>query len=178
MRGTMYWDALRNYIAAEVVPHSSAAPKVHGWINSLQPNIDHTLLAACIGVDLLSGAIEPHRFAGILDEVDPATSDPCDAFDEALEKHSGRKQHVCSSRHPRPSLGSGDFYVRVLTMAEFITYYAGPVYGYTLNVAHVAEVRRSFLSGTGSTTLEDIDRWWEGGLPSVWVTAESELDAI
>jgi hypothetical protein len=175
----MEWDELKEYIRMRILPHSRAAGRVSNWIDALQSTIDHSLIASCIGVDLLSGAVEAERFARVLDEVNPSIKDPCTAFDDALDRSPDRSYHVCSSKHPRPPIADGDYYVRVLTIAEFITYYAGPVYGFTLDAADVAEVRRRFLgSASPTTTLEDIDRWWEGSLPSVWVTAESDIKKV
>jgi hypothetical protein len=161
------WVDAAQVLHRELPPHVTDPTVCARWIRELANSSDGCLLGLCIAIDLLSGAVTPQRFGEVVSLVETSFTDPRSAFARAIAAHRNPDLFSCSSRIRSDPLLGPDRYVRILTLRDFVTYYAGPTYGFTLDAADIAEVKRIF--GRAGASLEDIDQWWSGGNGVVWV---------
>ncbi len=140
------------------------------WISLLDKDedIEGRQIGFSIAIDLAAGAVSPKLYAEILDFLPAEFDRGGPAFGLALRNYSTKHEEPTSEflAEDRPN------YVRLITLDDFIKFYAQPCYHYTLSEA--AAVRDDFFSGQ-SRTLEDIDRPWTGGNNRAFVLPWEEL---
>lgn len=173
------WTDAKKFLNEHVIALMAAPnqPTGHAWLNSLPNCMDGELVGVCIAIDIASEALDPHTFASILDNLKSSPKNARLRFAEAIDSHACKRDFVCASKLDAPPLRCPDHYVRVLELRRFITYYAGPSFGYSdLDPADVEEVRRIFF--TKSTSLGSIKEWWAGKNGRVWVTSKRELEQL
>src|ERR1700726_3413684 len=109
-------------------------PKIgRAWLNSLYKCSDGIRLAICLVIDIDHSAIDPRTIAEMLDTVRTKPPDSRSAFAQAVEKHPDGKLFTCRICLA-PSDPGKHRYLRIVDLWEFIDYYAGPTYHYSLSV--------------------------------------------
>ncbi len=63
-----------------------------------------------------------------------------------------------------------------MELGDFISFYVDR--GYTRSRTHVKRVRRMYFDDKNGVPLNGLRKWWRGRLPSVWVTAFADLQAL
>jgi hypothetical protein len=168
------WKAVADYLKREVVARMAEPALGEAWIRALAANLDGRLLGVSLAIDIRSGSLEGRTFAGVLDRLDASQQEARSGFAVALGRTPRRNDLLCQSAYRASSKDFKCRYLRVLSLEDFIVYYAGPTFGYTLDSDDVRQVREAFFLKS-KRTLEDIDRWWAGSLPVVWVTSQPHL---
>jgi len=168
----MAWSHVQALLEDTLIRHLKDPSRGAEWLKSLElcdGGIDGLVLGCCIAIDVASGALRTASYIEILDNLGSDLNNARTEFAIALAGRIARTSLTCASRLPAEPLGDGDRYARVMELGDFITYYAGPTYHYSLDPADVAEVQRVFFDDPLASNLGDIKEWWTGRMGNVWV---------
>ncbi len=161
------------YLRSELESHDPHAPAVAKWltrVSATEP--DSIQLAACLGIDLLTGAVEAALVAGLISTAESASVPHyCSAATWLFQYSLTIYPHetlLCGAKQTPGTVQ----YVRVLDFASFVKYFASDR---PLTPETLAAARRQFPSGA---PLGGIRKEWRGGLSNVWVTTEESLSEV
>ncbi len=137
-------------------------------------------LATCMAFDLHLENMEPvliSMMVEVFENMSPElVHDPNLAFARAVENANRKCSLMTSIMRKHTGSETSDSFVRVLRLQAFINYYAGPLYGYTVDAADLKEVRQLYFSS--DTTLEDITKAWSGRYDIVWVCSFQQFQDV
>ena len=144
--------------------------KVVDYFGALSKTTDGLRLLSSICVDLCSGAIRSQQLLDVIEKAIQNGGDPLRSFNLALNSLdskktcaasnlSGSKDHLC------------DAYVRVMTLASYIEHVLHKTTNFT--IADIDLVRSHLVDNQG-WSLDDLEFFWSGKRPIVWV-GEAEV---
>src|SRR5438876_199546 len=136
---TATWADIQAFLIATVVPSTASTAAGTAWLTALGTADDGQRLGICLAIDVGCGALEPGTVAALIDQMDitSARASASAVFGAVLAKQD--QNRLTEATRLAATSPTPDQYVRILELGEFITYYAGPTYSYTLNPADVEE---------------------------------------
>jgi hypothetical protein len=172
------WRDVENLLTDALVQLLPDPSVTKQWLEALGRSPHGSLLAACIAIDILSGAVAPTTFTSILTHLDPAEPDPLMAFNGALRACPHARELLCASQLPAATLSPPANYVRLLTLREFVTFYLASTHSLSsLDPADLAHARKHFLLAP-QLSLSNVRRTWRGSAELVWVTRSDAIERL
>lgn len=171
----MDWDDVKKLLLSQVIALMGTPSQGEEWLASLEKCADGERLGICMAIDVLSEAIDPQKFADIIERIDPKDPDVREAFGKAINQPPNCYSHICSSNFYPGGPETGLVYVRIMELGDFITFCVDR--GYTRSRSHVKRIRTMYFD-RGGVKLGGVRKWFRGRLPNVWVTSFDELHRL
>lgn len=167
-------DRLIEFLNVSLSKHADDPEVIGDWLERARNDGRCIQLAACMGVDLLSGVPIGPVIANLITTAHRlvASHDSLTASELFQLAMDGYPQDKLLCARAVTSLLPTSTYARVLDFVDFLDFYAP--YKAT-SVAEMEKARRIYAEGA---SLGFVRATWRGRLPIVWVTDHNELESI